>query len=96
MRCQTTARLSTWGTEVKIRCGDMHMVQLDHPSQLYAWSVSRVWWKPWRYNLRFHFIGNLKPAKGGWVRLDSADEVHRNLSLDGMKGMLKLFELWKD
>ena len=80
----------------KIRSGDMYMVRLDHPSQLYAWSVSRVWWKPWRYNLHFHFIGNLKPSKGGWVRLDNTDEVHKNLSLDGVKGMLKLFELWKD
>lgn len=69
---------------MEIRCGDMYMVRLDHPSQLYAWSVSRVWWRPWRYNLHFYYMRGFK------------DEVHRNLSLDGVKGMLKLFELWKD
>jgi hypothetical protein len=81
---------------VKIKCGDMYMVALrDHSSGLYAWSVSRVWWIPWRYNLRFHFVGDLKPTKGGWVRL-GAEEVHRNLPFDGVKGRLKLFGLWKE
>jgi alpha-tubulin suppressor-like RCC1 family protein len=78
---------------VKIRCGDMYMVRLDHPSNVYGWAVSRVWWKPWRYNLRFYYMGNEKRIN--WVG-DLHDEVHRNLSLDGVKGMLKLFELWKD
>ena len=68
---------------MKIKCGDMYMVTLDHPSQLYAWSVSRVWWMPWRYNLHL-------------LRLYSTDEVHRNLTLDGVKGTLKLIELWKE
>lgn len=77
---------------MKIKCGDMYMVPPDHPSELYAWSVSRVWWKPWRYNLRFYYMGNVR-ING---LMDLKDEVHRNLSLDGVKGMLKLFELWKD
>jgi hypothetical protein len=70
----------------------MYMVTLDHPSQLYAWSVSRVWWKPWRYNLRFYYMNGTTV----FSKYDLKDEVHRNLSLDGVKGMLKLFELWKD
>jgi alpha-tubulin suppressor-like RCC1 family protein len=78
---------------MKVRCGDMYMVRLDHPSQLYAWSVHRVWWKPWRYNLRFYYM----PFDKVRDKFDlTMDEVHKNLSLDGVKGMLKLFELWKD
>ena len=77
---------------MKIKCGDMYMVPPDHPSQLYAWSVSRVWWKPWRYNLRFYYMSNVRI--NGVADLD--DEVHRNLTFDGLKGTLKLFELWKE
>lgn len=80
---------------MKIKCGDMYMVQLDHPSELYGWSVSRVWWKPWRYNLRLYYMAQLKPIQGGWVR-PVDEEVHRNLSLNGVKGRLKLFDLWKE
>lgn len=61
------------------------MVWLDHPSEIYAWSVSRVWWMPWRYNLHFHYVG--KPV---------SQETYGYLSLDGVKGTLKLFELWKE
>lgn len=67
---------------MEIRCGDMYIVPLDHPSGLYAWSVSRVWWKPWRYTLRFYYL--------------TSEKVHRNLTLDGLVGTLKLCELWKD
>ncbi len=75
----------------------MYMVALDHPSQLYAWSVSRVWWKPWRYNLRFYYMDTTKPrvVQGRW-RIVTKDEVHRNLPLNGVKGRLKLFGLWKE
>ena len=69
---------------MKIKSGDMYMVRLDHPSRLYAWSVHRIWWKPWRYNLHLYYIRG------------EPDEVHRNLSLNGVKGMLKLFELWEE
>lgn len=69
----------------KIRSGDMYMVAFDHPSKLYGWSVHRIWWKPWRYNVRFYYIRNWAP-----------EVVFENLSLDGVKGTLKLFELWKE
>ena len=61
----------------------MYMVRLDHPSKLYGWSVHRIWWKPWRYNLCFYYIREHDP------------KVFKNLSLDGVKGTLKLFDLWK-
>jgi alpha-tubulin suppressor-like RCC1 family protein len=79
---------------MKIKCGDMYMVVFDHPSQLYGWSVHRVWWKPWRYNLHFHYISETGGVDQYFHRVYG--EVHRNLSLDGVKGMLKLFELWKE
>jgi len=77
----------------KIHCGDMYMVGLDHSSKLYAWSVSRVWWKPWRYNLRFYYMRKYRVISG--VK-DLGDEVHRNLTYDGLVGTLKLFDLWRD
>ena len=77
---------------MKIKCGDMYMVRLDHPSSLYAWSVSRVWWMPWRYNLRFYYM----PFDVVRDKFDLSEEVHRNLTLDGVKGTLKLFELLKE
>lgn len=79
---------------MKIKCGDMYMVRLDHPSEIYGWSVHRIWWKPWRYNLHLYYMG--RPRDDDGYLADVHDEVHRNLSLDGVKGMLKLFELWKD
>ena len=70
----------------------MYMVRLDHPSNVYAFSVSRVWWMPWRYNLRFYYM----PFDVVRDKFDLSEEVHRNLTLDGVKGTLKLFELWKE
>jgi alpha-tubulin suppressor-like RCC1 family protein len=78
----------------KIKCGDMYMVQLDHPSNLYAWSVSRTWWKPWRYSLHFHYIGT---SRGIDDYISTTDgETYSNLTLEKVKGILKLMELWKD
>ena len=77
---------------MKIKSGYMYMVALDHPSELYGWSVHRIWWKPWRYNLRFYYMGNTR-VNG---LMDLRDEVFKNLSLDGVKGTLKLFDLWKE
>jgi alpha-tubulin suppressor-like RCC1 family protein len=72
---------------MKIRCGDMYMVSLDHPSPLYGWTVSRVWWRPWRYNLRVYYVG---------YSPNNSEEVHRHLTYDGLVGTLKLMELWED
>jgi alpha-tubulin suppressor-like RCC1 family protein len=77
----------------KIRCGDMYMVSFEHPSKLYAWSVYRVWWMPWRYNLRFYYMSN--------VRVDGLCDVNdevvaKRLTKDGLKGTLKIFELLKE
>ena len=66
---------------MKIKCGDMFMADTD--SKLYAWFVERVWYMPWRYNLHLVYIGK-------------DDEVCRNLNLDGVKGTLKLFDLWEE
>jgi alpha-tubulin suppressor-like RCC1 family protein len=76
----------------KIKCGDMYMVPLDHPSELYAWSISRVWWMPWRYKLRVYYM----PFDTVRDKYDLIEETYGYLSLDGVKGMLELFELWKD
>jgi alpha-tubulin suppressor-like RCC1 family protein len=77
----------------KIRCGLMYMVRLDHPSNVYGWAVTRVWWMPWRYNLHLHYMGHR--GDNGYLA-DVHEDVYRNLTLDGVKGMLKLFELWKE
>ena len=69
------------------------MVRLDHPSNVYGWSVHRRWWKPWRYNLHLCYMG--ERVSNGYLT-DVHDELYVDLTLDGVKGMLKLLELWKD
>ena len=76
----------------KIRSGDMYMVRLDHPSNVYAWSVSRVWWMPWRYNLRLYYMTGTTV----FSKYDLIEETYGYLTLDGVKGTLKLFELLKE
>ena len=77
---------------MKIKCKYMYMVPFDHGVRLYAWSVYRVWWKPWRYNLRFYRMGNTRVNE----LIDLQEEVYENLTFDGLNGTLKLFDLWKD
>lgn len=77
---------------MKVKCGDMYMVSLDHPSNLYGWSVSRVWWRPWRYNLYLFYM----EATPVFSKYDLRDKVLKNLTKDGLVGTLKLMELWKD
>jgi len=64
-----------------VRCGDVYMVQLIHPSDLYGWWVSRVWYMPWRYNLHLMYIRGHK------------DVVTKRLTKVSLVGMLRLLDL---
>ena len=60
-----------------MRTHEMYLAPLNDPH--YAYFVTRMWWKPWRYNV--------------WVQplTESAHIVATNFTRDQAKGLLKFF-----
>jgi hypothetical protein len=62
-----------------VKVGDVYMAPLDSPD--FGYFVTRIWWKPWRYNVWAITIRDDKPRR-------IATEFNRSAAV----GLLKFLE----